>query len=145
MANFKSNYNYDKIAAEEGIVTPIGGGIEVKLRAWDSAHTKALRAKLEEPFKAITRLGKEIPEDDRDEINKKLLAGSSLLGWNLTEDDASGELESNGTPKQVDIPFSADRAYALLIEEPQFSRDVIAALMASETFKRREREEDAKN
>lgn len=145
MANFKNLYNYDKDAAEEGVVTPIGGGVEVKLRAWDSAHTKALRTKLEEPFKSITRLGKEIPEDDRDEINKKLLAYSSILGWNLTEDDATGAVDSKGLPVQVAIPFSGDRAYALLVEEPQFSRDVIAALMSAETFKKRAREDDAKN
>lgn len=143
MANFKKNYNHDKIAAEEGVWTPIGYGVEVKIRAWDSAHTKSLRTKLEEPFKAITRLGKPIPEDDQNEINKKLLAFSSLLDWNLTEDGS--ENDKDGNPVQVKISFSGDRAMAFLLEEEQFGRDVIAALMSNETFKKRDREEDAKN
>ncbi len=145
MANFKKNYNHDKIAAEEGVWTPIGGGIEVKIRAWDSAHTKALRTKLEEPYKAITRLGKPIPEDDQNEINKKILAFSSLLDWNLTDDAADGSVDENGMPVQVKIPFSGDRAHTFIVEEEQFGRDVISALMSNETFKKRDREEDAKN
>jgi hypothetical protein len=145
MANFKSAYNHDKIAAEEGVWAPIGYGVKVKVRAFDSAHTKALRKKLEAPFSHLTRVGKPIPDDEQNEINTKLVAYSSLLDWNLTEDDASGALDVNANAKQIPIPFNGDRAYAILEEEPVFLRDVIAVLMSADTFKKKEFEDDAKN
>lgn len=143
MTDFSDIYAHDKIAAEEGTWTDIGHGIKVKVRAFDSAHTRALRKKLEEPYKALTKRGGEIPEEESNQINIKLLAGSSLLGWNLTE--KTGETDSEGNPVRRPIPFSVDKAEALLTQEPRFTRDVIAALMADETFKKRAREEDAKN
>lgn len=145
MANFKSAYNHDKVAAEEGVWSEVGYGVKVKVRAFDSAHTKALRTKLEEPYKHLTRLGKSIPDEAQNEINTKLVAYSSLLGWNLTEDDTSGAVDDKGEVVQVEIPFSGDRAHAILEQEPIFLRDVIAVLMSAETFKKRERDDDAKN
>jgi hypothetical protein len=133
MANFKAIYNHDKAAAEEGVWADIGHGIKVKVRAFDSSHTKALRKKLQEPFAALLRMGKEMSEDDQNEINIKLVAGSSLIDWNLTDE--------HDNP----IPFSADTAEKFLRDEPRFSRDVIAVLIADETFKKRNREADAKN
>jgi len=132
MAKFSDIYAHDKTAAEEGVWTDIGHGIKVKVRSFDSAHTRALRTKLQEPFKAILRQGKELPEEDSTEINIKLIAGSSILDWNLEDDNGK-------------ITFSVDTAERLLRDEPRFARDVIAVLMADETFKKRNREEDAKN
>jgi hypothetical protein len=132
MAKFSDIYNHDKTAAEEGIWTPIGNGFKVKVRSFESAHTKALRKKLQEPFASVLRLGKEIPDDDATEINVKLVAHSSLLDWNLEDDTGP-------------IPFSPDTAEQLLREQPRFARDVIAVLIADETFKKVNREEDAKN
>lgn len=143
MTDFSDIYAHDKTAAEEGTWTDIGHGIKVKVRAFDSAHTRALRKKLEEPYKALTKRGGEIPEDTANEINIKLLAGSSLLGWNLTE--KTGEKDEEGNPIRRPIQFSVEKAEAFLTQEPRFARDVIAALMADETFKKRAREEDAKN
>jgi hypothetical protein len=140
MASFKSAYSHDKAAAEEGVWAPIGSGIKVKVRAFDSAHTKALRKKLQEPFASVLRLGKEIPEDDQNEINIKLIAGSSILDWNLTD-----EVTVDGVVTEKAIPFTADTAESLLRDEPKFLRDVIAVLVADETFKKRSREEDTKN
>jgi len=143
MAKFSSVYAHDKTAAEEGVWAPIGHGIRVKVRSFESAHTKALRTKLQEPHKAILRLGKDIPEDDANEINIKLVAHSSLIDWNLTE--GTGEFDAAGLEMERAIPFNADLAEQMLREEPRFSRDVIAVLIADETFKKRERELDAKN
>lgn len=136
MASFKSLYNHDKVAAEEGVWAPLGNGLKIKVRAFDSAHTKALRKKLMEPHAAILRMGKELSEEEQNEVNIKLVAGSSLLDWNLTD-------EVNGV--ETPIPFSAETAEKLLREEPRFTRDVIAVLVSDETFKKRNREEDAKN
>lgn len=127
--NFRDVYSHDKTAAEEGVWTPIGHGFKVKVRSFESAHTKALRKKLQEPHAALLRSGKEIPEDDANEINIKLVAHSSLLDWQLGPD----------------LPFSPETAENLLRQEPRFARDVIAVLIADETFKKGNREEDAKN
>lgn len=143
MTDFSDIYAHDKTAAEEGVWTDIGHGIKIKVRAFDSAHTRALRRKLEEPFKALTKRGGEIPEEQANEINIKLLAGSSLLGWNLTE--KTGEKAEDGSDVRRPITFTPTKAEELLTQEPRFARDVIAALMADETFKKRSREEDAKN
>lgn len=143
MAKFSDVYAHDKTAAEEGVWTPIGNGIKIKVRAFDSAHTRALRTKLQEPYKAILRNGKDIPEDDAQEINTKLIAGSSLLGWNLTE--GTGEFDAKGVEIEREIPFSAEAAERFLRDEPRFARDVISALMADETFKKQNREADGKN
>lgn len=132
MAKFSDIYAHDKTAAEEGVWTDIGYGIKVRVRAFDSAHTRALRTKLQEPFKALLRNGKEIGDDDSQEINIKLIAGSSLLDWNLEDDNGK-------------IEFSVAKAEQFLRDEPRFARDVITALMADETFKKRNREEDGKN
>lgn len=143
MASFKKNYNHDKAAAEEGVWAPIGGGIKVKVRAFDSAHTKALRKKLQEPYASVLRMGKEIPEDDQNEINIKLISGSSILDWNLSEE--TGETDNEGNAVERAIQFSAETAEQFLRDEPRFLRDVIAVLVADETFKKRSREEDVKN
>lgn len=143
MADFSDIYNHDAVAAEEGVWTDIGHGIKVKLRAFDSAHTKALRKKLEEPFRALVKRGGEIPEDDANAIHIKLLAGSSIMDWNLTE--KTGETDDNGNAVSRPIPFTPAKAAQLLDAQPRFTRDVIAALMADETFKKKAREEDAKN
>lgn len=127
---FSDVYAHDKTASEEGTWADIGFGFKVKVRAFDSAHTRALRTKLQEPFKAILRLNKEIPEDDANEINTKLVANSSILDWDLGEDGPA---------------FSPSTAEKLFRDEPKFLRDVIAVLISDETFKKREREEDAKN
>lgn len=130
MAKFSDIYSHDKVAAEEGVWSPIGNGFRIKVRSFESAQVKALRKKLNEPFAAILRMGKDIPEDDQNEINIKLVANSALLDWDLGE----------GSPE-----FSPSVAETFLREQPRFARDVIAVLVADETFKRREREEDAKN
>lgn len=141
MPSFKSVYNHDKTAAEEGVWAPIGHGIKVKVRSFESAHTKALRKKLQEPHAALLRANKEIPEDDANEINIKLVAHSSLLDWNLTEE----VVNEDGKTVEKAIPFDADLAEKFLRDEPRFARDVIAVLISDETFKKRSREEDAKN
>ncbi|RUW56742.1 hypothetical protein [Mesorhizobium sp. M8A.F.Ca.ET.021.01.1.1] len=143
MAKFSDIYAYDKSAAEEGVWSPVSGSIKVKVRSFDSAHTRALRKKLNEPYAALLRLGKEIPEDDQNEIFKKLISQSSLLDWNLTE--GTGEIGADGKEVERKIPFSADTAEKFFDEEPQFLRDVIAVLTSNETFKKRAREADAKN
>lgn len=128
MAKFSDIYAHDKVAAEEGTWAPIGGGVTVKVRSLESAHAKALRKKLNEPFASLIRVGKEIPEDDQNEIFIKLIAHSALLDWNLE-----------------DVTFSPEKAEELLRAEPDFLRDIIAVLTSRETFKRREREIDAGN
>ncbi|MBS3648867.1 hypothetical protein KEU06_09635 [Pseudaminobacter sp. 19-2017] len=143
MARFSDNYSHDKTAAEEGTWAPIGGGIEVKVRSFESAHTRALRKKLNEPYAALLRLGKDIPEDDQNEIFIKLISHSSMIDWNLTE--GTGEKDANGKEIERPIPFSAEIAEKYLRDEPQFLRDVITVLTSTETFKKRARELDAKN
>lgn len=130
---FSEVYNTDKTAAEEGVWTDIGYGVKVKIRSFDSAHTKALRSKLQAPFAHLTKMGKDIPEDDQNEINIKLIAGSSLIDWNFTDDEGNK------------LPYSAEKAEEMLRAESAFARDVIAALTSAETFKRRAREEDSGN
>ncbi|QIV65821.1 pre-tape measure chaperone protein [Mesorhizobium phage Cp1R7A-A1] len=143
MAKFSDIYAYDKTASEEGVWSPVGGGIKVKVRSFDSAHTRALRKKLNEPYAALLRLGKEIPEDDQNEIFKKLIAQSSLIDWNLTE--GTGEIGPDGKEIERKIPFTPETAEKFFDEEPQFLRDVIAVLTSNETFKKRAREADVKN
>lgn len=140
---FSDVYAHDKTAAEEGVWTDIGHGMKVKVRSFESAHTKAYRNKLQEPFKALLRSGKEIAEDDQNEINIKLMANSSLLDWNLTE--GTGQFDEKGIEVERVIQFSPERAEHFLRTEPRFARDVIQVLIADETFKRRNREADSKN
>lgn len=133
MAKFSTIYNQDKAAIEEGVWADVGYGIKVKVRSFDSAHTKALRKKLQEPYAALMRMGKEIPEDEQNKIFTQLIANSSLLDWNLTEEDDTA------------IPFTPEVAEKLFEQEPDFLRDVIAVLTSRETFKKRAREDDSKN
>lgn len=143
MAKFSDIYAHDKTAAEEGTWADLGHGIKVRVRAFDSAHTKALRTKLQEPHKAILRQGKDLSEEDQNEINVALLARSSIVDWNLTE--GTGEFNAEGIEIERPIPFSSAKAEQFLRDEPRFLRDVIGVLTADETFKKRDREADAKN
>lgn len=131
---FSDRYNYDKIAAEEGRWVPLDAGVKVKLRAFDSEHTRALRNKLQAPHNHLIKRGKDLPEDVQNEINVKLIAGSSLVDWDIGNDDNDEK-----------IAFSPGRAEQILNEEPMFLRDIIAALMAADTFKKQAREEATKN
>lgn len=134
MTKFSDRYAHDKSAAEEGRWVTLDAGIRVKLRAFDSAHTRALRNKLQEPHNHLLKRGKELPEDVQNDINTKLVAGSSIVDWDIGNDD-----------NDVKIEFSASTAEKLLNDEPAFLRDVIAALMAADTFKKQAREASAKN
>ncbi|MFA9220704.1 MAG: hypothetical protein ACEQSL_05910 [Sediminibacterium sp.] len=132
MSTFASLYGYNKEAAANGTWVSIGEA-KVKIRAFDSEHTTALKSKLEAPFKHLTKAGKDIPVKEYEKIMIKVVANSSLLDWDFKEADGAK------------VPFSAELAEQWLSDSPLFLRDVSRVLTSDETFRAADREEDLKN
>jgi hypothetical protein len=133
MANLSDLYSFDKAAFEDGTWVDIGHGISVKVRSPQSAHSKAVRKKLEAPYAALTRGGKELPDDIAENILIKQMAQSLIIDWKGVED--------NDQP----IPATPETIEAQLRKYQFFREDVASVIAQRDTYKARVDEEDVGN
>ena len=127
-------YAFDKSAFEEGTWVPLGDGMAVKVRSPQSAHSKAIRRKLEAPHAALTRNGRELPDDIAETILLQQMAQSLIIDWKGIENDDGTPLEA--TPENIE---------ATLRKYPFFRDDVGMVLANRDTFKTRTTEADLGN
>lgn len=133
MANLSDLYSFDKSAFEEGTWVAIGNGISVKVRSPQSAHSKAVRKKLEAPYAALTRGGKDLPDDIAENILIKQMAQSLIIDWSGVAD---GGLPIVATPETIEAQL---RKY-------QFFREDVASVIAQrDTYKTHVTDEDVGN
>jgi hypothetical protein len=134
MANLNDIYAFDKAAFEEGVVVALGNGITVKVRSPQSAHSRATRKRLEAPYAALTRGGRELPEDIAENLLIQQMSQSLIMGWDGIEDD-------NGKP----IPATPTNIEAVL-RKYQFFRDDVGGVLANrDTYKAQLAEADIAN
>lgn len=133
--NLGKFYDFEKSAFEDGTWVAIGNGVKIKVRAPQSAHSKATRKKLEAPHAALTRGGRELPEDVAEDILIKQMSQSLIADWSgVFEDDDKTAVP--GTPENIE---KALRAY------PWFRDDAGAVIGNRETYKTLVLKEDLGN
>jgi hypothetical protein len=134
MANLAELYAFDKSAFEDGVWIDIGHGISVKVRSPQSAHSKAIRKKLEAPYVALTRGGKDLPDDIAETILIKQMAQSLIIDWKGIEDADKNSVPAN--------PETIEKA----LRDFQFFREDVAAVIAQrDTYKSQVTELDLGN
>lgn len=132
--NLGNIYAFDKGAYEEGTWVTLGNGIKIKVRSPQSAHSRAVRKKLEAPHASLTRGGRELPDDVQEDLLIKQLSQSLIMDWKgVTEDDGT---VIPATPENI------ERALRLY---PFFRDDAGSVIGNRETFKTRVLEEDLGN
>lgn len=133
MADLADLYSFNKTAYEDGTWVAIGHGIEVKVRSPQSAHSKAIRRKLEAPYSALTRGGKELPDDIAENMLIKQMAQSLIVSW--------AGVEENG----VAIPATPENIEAVIRKYQFFREDVASVIAQRDTYKTNVAEEDVGN
>ena len=131
MARLSDIYSFDREAFESGTWVQIGNGISVKVRSPQSAHSKAIRRKLEAPYAALTARGKELPDDVAENILIKQLSESLIVDWKGIEGDDGEPLEA--TPENIEKA----------LRQFQFFRDDVGSVIATrDTYKAKTTEAD---
>jgi hypothetical protein len=131
--NLNEQFQQDKTAFEDGTYVPLGGDAAVKVRSPQSAHSKAIRKKLEAPYASMTRGGKQLPDDIAEDILLKQMSQSLIVSWKGIKDDG---VEIEPTPENIE---------KMLRKYPRF-RDTLGGIIANdETYAALVREDDLKN
>lgn len=136
MAGFnpRKEFATDKSAEIEGTWMSIGDGAEVKVARWNNPSHKKVLERLRKPYRSMLMAGRDIPDDKAEEIAIESMVEAILLDWKGFSDDDGKELK-----------YSKEAAKLLLTELKDF-RDMVSGLsIASETFRKQEVEEIAKN
>lgn len=131
---FHDRYHVDKAAEEEGTWVDLGDNVAVKVRRFTSAHSKAVRRKLEEPHAALARGGQQLPDTILEEILIKQMALSLIVDWKGVPDDTGQPLQA--TPENFE---------KVLREYPEFRNEIGSIVMDRATWKKQVRETDLKN
>jgi hypothetical protein len=134
MTKLSDLYAFNRTLFEDGAWIDIGNGISVKLRSPQSAHSKAIRKKLEAPYAALTRGGRELPDDIAETLLIKQLSQSLIIDWKGIEDEDGLPLKA--TPENIETA----------LRNFQFFRDDVGGVLANrETFRNLTVEADLKN
>jgi hypothetical protein len=134
MTKLSDLYAFNRTLFEDGAWIDIGNGISVKLRSPQSAHSKAIRKKLEAPYAALTRGGRELPDDIAETLLIKQLSQSLIIDWKGIEDEDGLPLKA--TPENIEAA----------LRNFQFFRDDVGGVLANrETFRNLTVEADLKN
>lgn len=127
--SFLNKYKTDKAAETEGVWVQVDDGVEWLVARINNDKARAERRTLEKPYKNF----REIPDSVHEDILRKVVARTVLLGWKGMKDD-----------KGKEIPHSPAKAEELFKEYPDMLSDVMSLSMARETFQT-EGTEAAKN
>jgi hypothetical protein len=131
---FHDRFATNKAAAEEGTWVDLGDGVKIKVRRFDSAVSKAVRRKLEEPYTALRRAGQELSDDIAQELLIRQLAQAILVDWRGVTDEEGKS-----------IAFSSDVAYDILKKYDFFLEDVSRIVGSRDTFKSQVKDADLGN
>ncbi len=106
----------------------------VKIRAFRAKPVSDLRDKLTQKYTQMLRVGMKIPDEQAEEIGLQVLAQAVIVDW-------KGIKNAEG----VEVPYSAEEAYAILKALPDFASVVIAFSSDTQNFRDEVREDGAKN
>lgn len=140
--DIESFFATDADAEENGRWFDIGPKAKIKLRSFSSAKSKEVRRKLERPYAAILRTGKNLSDEINEGIAIKQMAEAIIVDWRgltTTVTDAEGNVS------QVDNPYSQGACLELLNASSKF-RDFIAQVVINDdSFKPEDRDDGVKN
>lgn len=124
------SFRKDEDLINAGVRVPMGSDASITVRSFDYAPFVEDFRRAIKPYQD---LGREIPEEDQNEIMVRLIVKHLLLDWeNIFIDD---EL----------VPFSAENAKRVLTEFPKFRDMVVAEMRRLENFRAKKREETEGN
>lgn len=123
----------DTSSEENGKWFNLSETARIKLRSFQSEKSQKVREQLEEPYLALKRSGKGIPQGDQEKLLIKQMAYAIVVDWEGMKD--SGK----------EAPFSASKAEEMLTKHREF-RNLIARLVTDDdAFKASLKEESEKN
>jgi hypothetical protein len=127
-------FSSDKESEEAGRWLNLTEATGFKIRAFGAKAVTDLRETLMKPFTALLKAGATIPDEKNEEIGLKVLAGAIIADW-------KGVKNADG----VEVPYSADEAYAILKALPKLAAAVIQFSLEGQNFKDEVREESSGN
>jgi hypothetical protein len=131
--NLDEQFTYDTSAFEDGTWVRLDKESAVKVRSPQSAHSRALRKKLEAPYVHLMRGGKELPEDVAEDLLFKQMSQSLIMDWKGIKERG---VVVDPTPASIE---------AMLRKYTRF-RDMIGGIIANaDTYATLVREEDLGN
>lgn len=135
--SFHDRYFVSTAAEEEGTWIQVAEGFWVKVRRVTSAHSKAIRKKLEEPHQAVMRATGTLPEDIAEDILTRQMALSLIMDWKGDggpRNEAGALLEANPTNIETVL-----RSYK------EFREEMLRLILDRATFKSQVLEAQVKN
>lgn len=127
------NFSFDKEASEQGKWFPLGPKERIKMRSMSSAHSRAVRAKLEAPWKITLNAGGTLEDFVTDQMAKDQFVESLIVDWEgLTND---GE----------EFPYSKANAIRMMNEAEGFVDFLSRILMSPDAFASVADENEVKN
>lgn len=133
MSPFQKMFQTNRDLEEEGVVVDFGEGIKVKVARIQSDRSRAVRRRLEKPYRKRFQ-NNDLPEDVAENILVCQMAEAIILGW-------EGVTDRNGNP----LECTEGNIKKVLTDFPDFRDAVLQASIARETFLESEQEEDLKN
>lgn len=119
-----SLFKTDRASEEEGRWFPLGGPIQVQLRRFTSKKSAAVRDELYRPYKRPGKVDMKVPTEVDVDLTNQHLARGVIVNWKgLYAEDGS------------EIPFSADEAYKLLTELPDFAREIVMLAIDMDNYR----------
>ena len=134
--SFHDRYFVDTNAEEEGTWVQVADDFWVKVRRGTSAHSKAVRKKLEEPHQALLRAGT-LPEAVQEELLTKQMAMSLIMDWTGNggpRNDDGALLEAN--PKNIEN---------VLVKYKEFREEILRIIVDRSTYKTQVLDAQVKN
>lgn len=126
-------FAFDKEASEQGKWFQLGPEARIKMRSLNSAHSRAVRTKLEAPYKTILNAGQDLPKDVAEQMLKDQFVESLIIEWE--------GLTANDEP----MPYSKANAIKLMTDAEGFVDFLVKILMSNDSFAPIAEEDEVKN
>lgn len=134
--SFHDRFFVNPAAEEEGTWVQMGNDFWIKVRRGTSAHSKAIRKKLEEPHQALLRAGP-LPEDIQEDLLTRQMALSLVMDWK----GEGGPRSESGSLLEA-TPANIEK---VLRDYKEFRAEVLGVILDRSTFKNQVMEVQAGN
>jgi len=132
--NIDEIFAIDKDASEDGKWFDLGPNASIKMRSLKSEKSRAVRVRLELPYKSLTRSGRDIPNEAAEEILTRQMTEAVIIDWK--------GLSNNEGPLGA---YTPDAGYNLLTKNTEFRDQLAQMVFDTEAFKPEDREQSFEN
>lgn len=122
--SFLNKYKTDKTAELNGVWVEIDANVEILVARLNNEKARAERRNLEKPYRNFQT----IPDSVSEDILRKVMARTVLLGWRTKSETGVVTLTLDG------VEYSPEAAEKLFKDYPDFLNDVVSLAVARETF-----------